>query len=251
MSPSAFEHQVSDLVSHLLTCREHCDRILANRRISREHGNLDNLRAVLKTCSNSVWFEFNALRNLFGSRMDRGDETARHSLRRNMRELQFDVEERLYDIASRRVDGPAGFKDMFKRVERIEERVKTAMVDLGQRLSAGPAYSAPKPILIPIPPKVKKVKVPRGEKIDGAIVSVNEVGKLRGHMMNSWEETLIGNTVLYVNCYDRRKTQWVRPDGYIKPLPPTAVPVRAPVWQQPLLGRELVIRNPLDPYRIR
>jgi hypothetical protein len=252
MSPTAFQHRVTELVAHLLRCREHCDAIAANRHISREHGNLDNLRAALKTCSNGVWFEFHALRNVLGSRMDLGDETARHALSHNIRDLEASVESRLRDIALRRVDGPAGFKDMLRRVERIEEKVKTAMIDLGGRLGHGARalFLAPVPaaatrmpaILVPSLPKRRATTKTKTKK-----VAFQEVDTLRHHLKESWEETLVGNRVLYVNCYDKKKTTLVRPNGYIKPLPkPPVVPVFGPSLQTMALART----DPWIQYRI-
>ena len=238
MSPTAFQHQITDLVAHLLRCREHCDDIVANRRISREHGNLDNLRAGLKTCSNSIWFEFNALRNVLGSRIELGDETARYAVSRNIRDLEASVEHRLRDIAARRNDGPPGFKDILRRVERIEEKVKTAMMDLGSRFGAvAPASTAV--IQIRPNPKVKPSKSKR--------VSFTEMDNLRHHLKDSWEETRVGSSILYVNCYDKTKTQWTRPSGYIKPLPKPAV---VPLWQPQVQTMALVRRDPMIQYRI-
>jgi hypothetical protein len=258
MSSSAFHSQITDLVGHLLRCRQVCDTIAANRRISREHGHLDNLRAGLKTCSNSVWFEFTALRNVVGSRMDLGDETARHDLGRCLRELESDVEARLRDIAARRASGPPAFKDILRKVERIEERIKTAMVDLGQRIRSPPVVKKAPVVtkttfLVPaVPHRPVKAK-PKSilKKADRAMASPKEVDKLRDHLMHSWEERLVGNTIVYVNCYDETKTRWVKPDGYIKPLSkPVAIPVRAPLWEQSVPNMALVRRHPMSGYRI-
>jgi hypothetical protein len=254
MSPAAFQHRVTDFVAHLLRCREHCDAINANRYISREHGRLENLRAALKTASNSVWFEFNALRNVLGSRMDLGDETARHALSHNTRDLEVIVESRLRDVALRRIDGPAGFKDMIKKVERIEEKVKTAMIDLGGRLGHGSsralvAFAAPsalvssRPAVIVVPSRPKRRATTKPKKVKFVEVDSSS----RHHLKDSWEETLVGNTVLYVNCYDRTKTTWVRPDGYIKPLPKPAV---FAAWGPSVPTMALTRRDPRIQYRI-
>lgn len=258
MSSNAFRNQITDLVGHLLRCRQVCDTIAANRRISSEHGNLDNLRAGIKTCSNAVWFEFTALRNVVGSRMDLGDETARHDLGRNIRDLESDVEDRLRDIAARRSRGPPAFKDILRKVERIEEKVKTAMVDLGQRIRSPPAVKktpvAMKTTFLvpPLSQRTAKAK-PKSilKKVDRAVTPPKEMDKLRDHLMHSWEERIVGNTIVYVNCYDETMTQWVKPDGYIKPLSkPVAIPVRAPVWEQSLPTTALVRRPPMSGYRI-
>lgn len=254
MSPAAFHHRVTDFVAHLLRCREYCDAIHANRFISGEHGRLENLRAALKTASNSVWFEFNALCNVLGSRMDLGDETARHALSHNTRDLEVIVELRLRDIALRRLDGPAGFKDMMKRVERIEEKVKTAMIDLGGRLGHGSSralvpFAAPtavmpsRPAAILVPAVPKRKVTTRAKKVK--FVEVDNSS--RNHLKDSWEETLVGNTVLYVNCFDRTKTTWVRPNGYIKPLPKPAV---SSVWGPSVPTMALTGRDPRIQYRI-
>jgi hypothetical protein len=269
MSPTAFQHLVTDLVAHLHKCRQLCDRIYSNRHISRENGNLENLRAGLKTCSNSIWFEFNALRNIVGSRLDLGDDTARHSLKRNISDLESHVEARLRDIEHRRNEGPPSFRDILRRVERIEEKAKTVLIDLGRRLECKPAGKpAHKPaVLIPIPHH--KTKSPKPKKIEGAIVSVKERDNLRWHLMNSWEERLVGGMILYVNCQDETRTQWSKPEGFIKPLPRHVHPVMAqpriapplmapplapPVWQQPAVVRQpvrdLVRMDPLSPYRL-
>jgi hypothetical protein len=244
MSPTAFRHKVTDLVAHLLRCREYCDAVVANRHISREHSNLDNLRAALKTCSNGVWFEFNALRNVLGSRMDLGDESARYWLSYNIRDLEWHVELRLRDIALRRNDGPAGFKDILRKVERIEEKVKTIMIDLGRRLGTPTLAFAPAPvvtssILLPRSPRRRETKSKR--------VSFTAVDTLRHHLKDSWEEELVGNRVLYVNCYDRTKTQWERPNGFIKPLSRS---VGVPVWAPSGSTMALARRDPLIEYRI-
>lgn len=247
MSPTAFQHQITDLVSHLLRCRELCDSIVANRHIGREHVNLDNVRAALKTCSNSVWFEFNALKNLLGSRMELGDETARYSLSYNIRDLHSGVESRLRDIALRRIDGPPGFKDILRKVERIEEKVKTVMIDLARRLGA----PIPAPIRLPVEQSLSILAPLPARQISTRtkkVVSFVEE-KPRNHLMDCWEERNVGDRILYVNCYDETKMQWTRPSGYIKRLPIPVVVRRAspPVWRQP---PPPVRRDPAVQYRI-
>jgi hypothetical protein len=251
MSSAAFHHRVTELVSNLLQCREHCDDIAVNRRISHEHGNLDNLRAALKTSANSVWFEFHALRNVLGSRMDLGDEAARHTLSHNIRDLEGSVGSRLRDIALRRLDGPARFKDMLKKVERIEERVKTAMIDLAERLG-GYAVRAPPLAIAPAPapaaaPVLQRPRRRATTTTKTKKVAFQEVDTLRHHLKDSWDETLVGNMVLYVNCHDRTKMTWVKPNGYIKPLPKPAV---VPVWGPSVATTALARRDPWVQYRI-
>ena len=238
MSPTAFQHQITDLVARLRRCREHCDAIAANRRISREHGNLDSLRAGLKTCSNSVWFEFNTLRDVLGPRMDLGDETARYAVSSNIRDLEASVEHKLRDIAARRNDGPPGFKDILRKLERIEEKVKTAMNDLSSRLGGiGPASTA----LMQLRPN-PKIKSSKSKS-----VSFTEVDNLRDHLKDSWEEIRVGGSILYVNCYDKTKTQWTRPNGYIKRLPKPSI---VPVWKPQVQTVALARRDPMIQYRI-
>jgi hypothetical protein len=152
MSPTAFKQQVNQLISHLTRCYELCDNIIANRRISERHEHLNNLRAGLKAACSAIQIEFNTLRKVLGSRMDLGDDPARHALNRNIRELEIDIEARLYDIASRRTDGLPGFRDMLRRVQGIEDGSKDIIEDLGERLRAPPMpVPIPRPTTTPKP----------------------------------------------------------------------------------------------------
>lgn len=252
MSPAAFQHRVTDFMAILRRCREDCDAIVAFRHISHEHGNLDNLRAALNTSSSSVWFEFNSLRNLLGSRMDLGDETARHAMSSHIRDLEASVQTRLRNIALRVIVGPAGFKDLLKKVERIGEKVKTTLIDLGVRLNRG-ARSPPLPLPAPVrivrsPTPVAPARPARKPSTKPKKVAFADDDNLRHHLKNSWEEIMVGNAILYVNCYDRTKTSWTRPNGFIKPLArrPAPTPVWAPVVPQMPLPR----RTPPIQFRI-
>jgi hypothetical protein len=215
-----------------MRCHDLCHRIVDNRRISTKHENLDHLRAGLERSSTTISLQFNAIRKVLGSRMDLGDDTARYALKRSIREVELDIEPRLYNIATRQDNGPPGFKDMLVRVERIAERVKDTIEDLGERLVLSPEPQVPKPpTQKPAAPKPTSPTTPKLKKTDEAIVSLKELEKLLGHMKNSWEERNVAGSVLYVNCFDDKKRQWERPNGFIKSLPTKPAPASG--WEQP------------------
>jgi hypothetical protein len=162
--------------------------------------------------------------------MDLGDDTARRAIKANIRELELDIERKLNDIASRRDDGLPGFRDMLRRVERIEDDVADTLEGLGQRLrreaEKKPEKKSEKKPEVPKP-------TPKPKKQDEIIINLKELAKYTDHMKNSWAETLVAGEILYVNCWDEKKNQWERPSGYIKALPKTSKPTRVPTWDEP------------------
>ena len=236
MSPTAFKQQVAQLISHLTRCYELCDNIIANRRISERHEHLNNLRAGLKAACSAIQIEFNTLRKVLGSRMDLGDDPARHALNRNIRELEIDIEARLYDIASRRTDGLPGFRDMLRKVQGIEDGSKDIIEDLGERLRAPPMpIPIARPTTTPKPtekPATPRPATPKPKKTDEVVMSVKELEKLLSHVKSCWEERNVAGKTLYVNCFDDTRRQWERPEGFIKSLPKVAKPPRTPSWEQ-------------------
>lgn len=158
--------------------------------------------------------------------MDLGDDIARYAIKANIREIELDIEKRLSDIANRRNDGLPGFRDMLRHVERIEDSVADTLQSLGQRLER-PVEKKPEK-----KPEIPKPKTPKPKKQDEIIINLRELEKYTDHMKNSWAETLVAGQVLYVNCWDEKKSQWERPDGFIKTLPKISKPPRVPSWDE-------------------
>ncbi|KAF4630476.1 hypothetical protein G7Y89_g7661 [Cudoniella acicularis] len=234
MSPSAFKQQVTQLISELTRCFELCDAIRANRRLGSTHEALDSLQYGLKESAHGIQLEFNALRKVIGSRMDLGDETARNSMNRAIREVQTSIQARLFDIAYRKRDREThdpelpGFRDLLRKVERIEDTASDTLEDLGQRFESEKQEAAkPKP-----QPQPKKEAPKPKPKTDEAIISLKELDYLINHMKNSWVEKSVAGKSLYVNVFDDKKTQWEKPEGFIKALPRQPKPARTPTWEQ-------------------
>jgi hypothetical protein len=243
MSPTAFKQQVTQLVSELTRCWELCEAIRANRKLGPTTDALNRLQAGLKSSASSIQVEFTTIRKLVGSRFDLGDETSRHSLNRSIREVQSDIQTRLADIAYKRRESHdpelPGFRDLLRKWHRIEENVTYTLEDLGQRLED--AKVAPKPKPQPKPeakpePKPAKQEQPKTKpiphKADEVVISLKELDHLLEHMKNSWVEKNVAGQILYVNAFDDRKSQWEKPDGFIKALPKPTKPQKAPVWEE-------------------
>lgn len=226
MSPTAFKQHMSQLISDLTRCDELCYSILENRRTGQKHESLDRLQKGLKLSANTISIEFTSLRKVFGSRMDLGDDTARRAIKANIREIELDIEKRLSDIANRRDDGLPGFRDMLRRVERIEDDVADTLEALGQRLEKQAEKKSEKKPEVPKP-------TPKPKKQDEIVINLKELAKYTDHMKNSWAETVVAGKILYVNCWDEKKNQWERPDGYIKAIPKSSKPPRVPTWDEP------------------
>ena len=230
MSPSAFKQQVTQLLSEFNHCLELCNAVLANRRLGSTHQAMDNLQTGLTLSTQSISTEFNTLRKLIGSRMDLGDDTARNSLNRAIREVQSDIQSRLTDIAYPKVDHERreqkapGFRELLKKLERIEYDVSLNLESLGQRLQAA---KAPKPST-PAPKKEEKLR-PKSEEVT---VSLKELDHLMQHMKNSWVEKKVEGKSLFVNVFDDKKVSWERPEGFVKFLPAPKKVVRTPTWEQ-------------------
>ena len=221
VSPTAFKQHMNQLLSDFTRCHELCYSILQNRRTGSKHESLDRLQEGLRSSANVINIEFAALRKIFGSRMDLGDEIARLAIKANIREIEFDIMKKLSDIASRRHEGLPGFRDMLRHVERIEDSVADELAALGRRLER----PAEKKVEIPKPAPAKK-------KQDEIVISIKELEKYTHQMKNSWMETVVSGQILYVNCWDEKKNQWERPSGFIKEVPKLPKVRRAPSWER-------------------
>jgi len=225
ISPTAFKQHMNQLLSDFTRCHELCDSILQNRRTGSKHESLDRLQDGLRSSAHVINIEFAALRKIFGSRMDLGDEVARQAIKANIREIEFDIVKKLADIASRRNEGLPGFRDMLRHVERIEDSVADTLAALGQRLERPAEKKVEKKSEIPKPAPMKK-------KHDDVVISIKELEKYTDLMKNSWMETVVTGKILYVNCWDEKRNQWERPSGFIKELPKPPKVRRVPSWER-------------------
>jgi len=242
MSPTAFKQQVAQLVSEITRCFELCDAIRTNRRLGSTHEALDQLQVALKTSANDIQIEYGTLRNVIGSRMELGDEAARTTLTKAIREVQSNIQPRLNDIAYRRRDSRdpevPGFGELSRKLAKVDGGVLEALESLGRRL-AEPKPEIPKPTA---PKQPQKPKL----KTDEAIVSLKELEVLMAHMKNSWIETAVTGKILYVNAFDDKKSQWETPKGFIKALPHAPKPTtHRPIWEhRPRPTRDDFWNNP-------
>jgi hypothetical protein len=243
MSPTAFKQQVAQLVSEITRCFELCDAIRTNRRLGSTHEALDQLQLGLKDSAHEIQIEYGTLRNVIGSRMELGDETARTTLTKAIRDVQSSIQPRLNDIAYRRRDSRdpevPGFRELSRKLAKVEGGVLEALESLGRRLGE-PKPEIPKPTTTPKQPQKPKLK------LDEAVISLKELEALMGHMKNSWVETAVAGKILYVNVFDDKKSQWDRPKGFIKALPHAPKPAtRHPTWEQsPRPARDDFWNNP-------
>jgi len=229
MSPTAFKQHVTQLLSDLQRCTELCTIILQNRRVGNKHESLDRLQTGLIAASKSITIEFNALRAVFGSRFDTGDDICRHAVKGAIRSVELDVEGKLEDIASKRNDGLPGFRDMLRKIQMMEQNVLDNFESFAQRLER----PAPQPTTkVPESKPKPKQPEPKKPKSDEVVMQLKEFEKYIDHMKNSWTETLVAGKILYVNAWDEKKLNtWERPSsGFIKTLPK---PAPRPVYEQP------------------
>jgi len=162
--------------------------------------------------------------------MELGDDTARNSLSRSIQEVQLDIENKLSDIAHRRLgrhdpEHPR-FSDLLRRWQHIEANIMYALESLGQRLEKSGTRPAPKSALRPMQPQTS------AQRTEEVVIALKEWQKLVDHRKNSWVETLVSGKILYVNVFDDRQSQWERPDGYIRELPRTRKPSRTSMWDK-------------------
>lgn len=231
MSPTAFKQQINQLLSELSRGLELCNAVLTNRRLGSTHAALDSLQTGLTLAISGTTTEFSTLRKLIGSRMDLGDEQSRTSLNRAIREVQGDVNTRLMDIAYPRGERerrdqqkPPGFRELLKKIERIENEVSHTLEGLGQRLQA--SKPVPKPTTTPEKTKPKF-------KADEVVISPKELDHLLEHMKNSWIETRVVGKPLWVNVFDDKKVSWERPvSGFVREMEIKKKVVRTPMWEQ-------------------
>jgi len=232
MSPTAFKLHVTHLVSVLKRCDELCEAIFTTRRIGSKHESLDRLQIGLKSSNQAIQIEFAALRKVFGSRFDLGDDISREALKSNIRATE-EIERRLVDIASRRNDGLPGFRDMLRTIQRIEDSVTDNLAALGQRLER--PVPAPKPAEKKPEKKPEKKEEKKPRKSTEIAVSIKEWDRYIEHLKNSWSESLVSGRILYVNAFDESKNTWDMPrGGFIKTLP-VAIPkptTRVPAFEE-------------------
>jgi len=228
MSPTAFKQHVTHLVSVFKRCDELCEAIYSTRRVGSKHESLDNLHIGVNSSNQAIQIEYSALRKVFGSRFDLGDDLAREALKSNIRSAE-DVERRLAAIASRRNDGLPGFKDMLRIIHRVEDSVAEIFAGLGQRLetpipAAKPAEKKSEKSKEEKKKEEKKEEKKKAKKVDEVIISIKEWDRYMEHLKNSWSESLVSGRILYVNAFDESKNTWELPrGGFIKTLP-VAIP---------------------------
>lgn len=141
--------------------------------------------------------------------MDLGDRESRQLLNNNIREVQLDLRSRLTDIASRRDDGARpGFGSMYRKLVAIEYDVRSIIAALSDRLE------------LAAKPEPKKIEQPKKLKDDEVMIKMKDLNRYMDQMKSSWYETIVAGKLLYVNCWDEKKTQWERPKGaYVRGLP--------------------------------
>ena len=236
MSPTAFKLHVTHLVSVFKRCDELCDAIFTYRRTGSKHESLDRLQLGLKSANQAIQNQYAALRKVFGSRFDFGDDTGREALKSNIRAIE-EIERRLADIAGRRNVGLPGFRDMLRSVQKIEDSVADNLAAFGQRLER--PVEAPKPA--EKRPEKKEEKKPK--KSNEIVVSMKEWDRQMEHLKNSWSESLVSGRILYVNAFDESKNTWDMPrGGFIKTLP---VAIPKPAARIPVVERRYRESSPI------
>jgi len=144
---------------------------------------------------------------------------------RHIHEVQTKIRPRLRNIAHPQPGSDKGrnpgFRELRQQWQTINDGVTQTIHSLSRRIEAS---SGSDTTSIPAS-KTKKVdiRIPSKELID--------------HFKNSWEESILGGKLVYVNMYDRSKRQYERPEGaFVKTL--LGRPSRAPSWdrQSPRIG---------------
>jgi hypothetical protein len=237
MSPTPFKQQITQLLSELNRCHELCMAIRQNRKLGPTTDALDNLQSTLASDASSIQTSFVTLRKLLGSHMDLGDDSSRNALNRSIREVQSEIEPKLADIAyKRREKGETevpGFRELTRKWKKIEESVDSTLEALGQRIEESKSTPPPKQHKTEPKPEKKSQQKPIQHKTDEVVISLKELDHLLEHMKNSWVEKSVAGKVLYVNCFDDKRSQWEKPEGFIRPLPvKTTKPTRVPTWEQ-------------------
>lgn len=215
MSPTAFKQQVTGLLSDFAKCQQFCENIRTNRRIGTTHEALDGLQFALKESTYQIQGAYGSLRQTFGSRIELGDETSRTSLSRAIQAVRSNVEPRLSDIAHRRHGSRdpqlPGFRDLSSKLATVERVVLDAFEGLARRFE-NTKVEAPRPT-------VAKQSTRPNVKTDEVTVSLKELDILIKHMKSSWVETKASGRTLYVNAFDDKRTQWEKPDGFLRRAP--------------------------------
>jgi hypothetical protein len=159
--------------------------------------------------------------------MDLGDCRARNAMNRHILDVQTFIKPKLNDVAQPRrhraheVEFP-GFGELLRQWRLIEDNVTCTLDTLSQRLDAKP--STQKPVQKPT------------HKPEEVVISMKELDRFLDHMKNSWVEKIVAGKVLYVNCFDDKKSQWEKPStGYVKTTPRPSRPSMTPSWDQPAM----------------
>lgn len=251
MSPVTFKHQVAELAYELNRCILLCKDIRANRKLGSTHENLDRFQDALESAENSIPAAYSTARNLKGIEMEIGDEKARSEMRAHISSVQSVIKPRLKQIAhppqsrprSRGQNGyhereKPGFRDLLRQWNIVYDDICSTVRSLSRRVEASSTgRSSPIPIATYVSPPATHIHVshisppqsprPRahspsqhygkGSKNDDPTISVTEYNYMLSHLKNSWEEIVVGDEVQYVNCYDRSRKQWIRPnDAFIR-----------------------------------
>jgi len=231
MSPTAFKQQVAQILAEMTKCYQFCDAVRENRRLGSTHEALDKLQSDIKHGAWNIQSAYDELRDDYGSRVELGDETARTALNRAIRTVQSNIQTRLSEIAYRQRDSHnpenPGFRKLNDKMTNVEADVLDDLESLGTRFKNA-TMEVPKPTTPKQPVKPKP-------KADEVIILSKDLDILMQHMKNSWIETSVAGEIFYVNAFDDKKTQWERPNGFIK-ASPRAVPkptTRHPTWEQP------------------
>ncbi|CAG8978949.1 hypothetical protein HYALB_00012345 [Hymenoscyphus albidus] len=235
MSPTALKQQITHLISELSTCYELCATIPSTRKLGSTHTSFDGLYTSLPLTIQTISAKSATLRKVIGSRMDLGDETSRNILTRAIKDVQTDIQPRLWNIAhppprDRRSGEQQvpGFKDILRQVTAMEFDVCDALESLSLRLQASKPTPAPTSTSAPYKantsqpvnethPQTPRTRKPR--EGDEVLVNIKELTQLLEHLKASWVEYSSEGRKYYVNAFDKTTT-WERPEGgFVQSMP--------------------------------
>jgi len=218
MTTTGFKARVALLTEELSNCIRLCIDIRENRKNGRNNRNLSQLTTALESAQYAIPVEYSATRKILGARMDAGDDSARSEMDGYIWELQNRIKPKLRDIARPHGDKGECLKELLSIWNRTYLDYSNTIGSLSRRIQEK-AANKPTPDEKPRKPK----------ETEGFSISMEEFVRMLEHMKNSWEETYVAGKVLYVNAFDKNKSQWEVPDGFIKAYPRRA---RVPSWDR-------------------
>jgi hypothetical protein len=231
-STTSFKFLIAQFQGEITRCVEYCEDIRRNRKLEGTT-NLSNLQNALESAEMSIPTNFSTFRIIAGPQMESGDDRARREMDQHILDIQFQIKAHLRTIAAPRREKHelqhAGFKDMLFDWEDINRRVSNTMRNLSIRIA-----DTPVPATKPAEKKpAEKKPEPKKKNTDDVTITMKEFDHMLEHLKNSWEEIVIGGSVVYQNAFDKRRIVRDRPDGWIKTLPrATRTRTKVPSWER-------------------